>query len=120
MGCNCKAGKESNTYINTKGDEVKLSKFHYTNLIFYSLKIIGFILGLVILPIINIFIIGFMFNMLVLNKEADLKPVFGTLANFLKKAKKKDEDDEDDDFDELTEDDVILLDVDDITEEKND
>lgn len=120
MGCNCKAGKEPNTYIDTKGNEVKINKFHYTNIGFYIFKFLGFLLGIIVLPIINIFIIIFMFNILVLNQKADLKPMFNTLANFLKKAKKneEDDDDDDDDFDGLTEDDVILMDVDEITDEK--
>lgn len=119
MGCNCKAGKESNTYIDAKGDEVKINKFHYTNIGFYIFKFLGFLLGIIVLPIINIFIIIFMFNILVLNQKADLKPMFNSLANFLKKAKKNDDyDDEEDDFNELTEDDVILMDVDEITDEK--
>lgn len=120
MGCNCKAGKEPNTYIDVKGDEVKISKFHYTNIGFHIFKFIGFLLGLIILPIINIFIIIFMFNILVLNQRADLKPMFNSVSNFLKKTKKKDDDDDEDedDFEELTEDDVILMDVDEITNEK--
>lgn len=120
MGCNCKAGKEPNTYIGAKGDEVKINKFHYTNIGFYLFKFLGFLLGIIVLPLINVFIIIFMFNILVLNQRADLKPMFNSVSNFLKKTKKNDDedDDEEDDFDELTEDDVILMDVDEITDEK--
>ena len=122
MGCNCKAGKEPNTYIDNKGDEVKINRFHYTNIGFFIFKFLGFLLGIIILPIINIFIIIFMFKILVLNQQADLKPMFNSVANFLKKAKKNDDDEDeedyDDDFEDLTEDDVILMDVDEITDEK--
>jgi hypothetical protein len=48
--------------------------------------------------------------MLVLNKNIDVKPILLSLGN---KFKQKDEDD--DEYNELTEDDVILLDVEDIT-----
>lgn len=125
MGCNCKAGKEPNTYVDVKGNEVKINRFHYTKIGFHIFKFIAFLLGLVVLPIVNIFIIIFMFNILVLNQQADLKPMFNSVANFLKKTKKKDkdgynddEDEDEDDFEGLTEDDVILMDVDEITDEK--
>lgn len=79
----------------------------------YTLKILGFLMLLVALPLINLYIIWLMFNMLILNKNIDVKPILLSLGNKFKQ--KDDEDDEDDDeYNELTEDDVILLDVEDI------
>jgi hypothetical protein len=76
----------------------------------YTLKILGFLVLVAALPLINLYIIWLMFNMLVLNKNIDVKPILLSLGN---KFKQKDEDD--DEYNELTEDDVILLDVEDIT-----
>jgi hypothetical protein len=80
----------------------------------YTLKILGFLVLVAALPLINLYIIWLMFNMLVLNKNIDVKPILLSLGNKFKQ--KDDDDDEDDDeYNELTEDDVILLDVEDIT-----
>jgi hypothetical protein len=78
----------------------------------YTLKVLGFLVLVAALPIINLYIIWFIFNMLVLNKNIDVKPILLTLGN---KFKQKDYDEDDEEYNELTEDDVELLDVEDIT-----
>jgi hypothetical protein len=58
-----------------------------------------------------------MFNTLVLTKEVDIKKIVSDLIGNKFNKKDDDEDDEDNDFENLTEDDVIMVDVEDITEE---
>ena len=115
MGCNCKSGQ------NNKEQNVKLSELSFKEKIklflYYSLKVFGFLVGVLLLPIINIAIIWFMFNTIVLTKEVNIKEfVMKIMGNTLKD---DDDDDDDDDFEDLTEDDVIMLDVEDITHQTN-
>lgn len=56
----------------------------------YFLKIFGFLVILISLPIINLVIIWFIFNILVLNKKTDVKPILTSLG---KKFKNDDGDD---------------------------
>jgi len=72
---------------------------------------------LLALPILNIYIIWLMFNILVLNKNVDFKPLlFSIGSKFMEKEDdKNDEEFLGDEFDNLTEEDVILLDSDEIT-----
>ena len=114
MGCNCKTQggfetSEKISFLKTSNKEkVKL-------VVHYFFKIIGFLFGILLLPIINIAIIFFMFNTIVLTKDVNIGRLLGKLIG--KKYNDEDEDDdEDDDFEDLTEDDVIMLDVEDITE----
>lgn len=130
MGCNCKTGEKPNVTLNSKSNtntynenDVKNSKLSIV--LTYTAKMIGFLVGVLLLPLINIAIIWFMFKTLVLNKEVDLKLLFSRMmrSKKIKDLSKDDEDfyDEDDDeddyddFENLTENDVIMVDVDDIT-----
>ena len=81
----------------------------------YTLKILGFLLLVAALPLINVYIIWIMFKMLVLNKNIDVKPLLLAIGSKFKQ--KHDEDDEidEEEYDTLTENDVVLLDVEDIT-----
>jgi len=127
MGCGCKTGEKPNVNLSSKTNNSndidknvknkKLSIF-----LTYTAKIIGFFVGVLLLPLINIAIIWFMFRTLVLNKEVDLKLLFSRMmrSKKIKDLAKDDEDfydedDDDDDFENLTENDVIMVDVDDIT-----
>jgi hypothetical protein len=114
MSCNCKKGSsilkdslESNEKIKINGQTI----------LTYTLKTFGFLLMLLALPILNIYIIWLMFNILVLNKNVDFKPLLSSIGSkFMEK--EDDENDEEflgDEFDNLTEEDVILLDSDEIT-----
>ena len=79
----------------------------------YLLKSIGFLLMMLALPLINIAIIWFIFKTLMLNEEVDIKPLLYAIG---KKFKQNDsDDDEENDYEELTEDDVVMVDVEDIT-----
>jgi hypothetical protein len=74
---------------------------------------VGFIIGILLLPLINVAIVIFMFNTIVLTKEVNMVKIIKRFTNH-KFNNNYDEDDEDD-FDNLTEDDVVMLDVEDIT-----
>ncbi len=93
MACNCK-GKKIEDYSTNSGS---------VNIGSYILKTLAFILMLIALPIINIIIIWFMFRTIVLNKEVDIKPILTSLGKKFKEA-----DNEEEDYDELTEEDVIM------------
>jgi hypothetical protein len=109
MGCNCKSDIGAEDSLTTESKKITKEV-----IIKYVLKSLAFILGIIALPIINIFIIWFMFSIIVLNKNVDIKPL---LLSISEKLKNKDDDDDDDDYnyDELTPEDVELLDVEDIT-----
>jgi hypothetical protein len=110
MGCNCKGQSVDNLL---KDDRVKLS---ISNLIGkYTLKILLFLMLLVILPFINIAIIWFMFNTVILNKDVNIKPLLLALGNQFKEKKYEDDEIDIEEFNELTEDDVVMVDVEDIT-----
>ena len=109
MGCNCK--KDKGFEIEEKSDFSKLSNKEKGKLVVhYFFKTLGFLIGVALLPLINIAIIWFMFNTIVLTKEVNVIKLFNSLI------KNKLDDDDDDDYDELTEDDVDMVDVDVITE----
>jgi len=112
MGCNCKnsAGMPQNYVLEGKENLVSTS-------IKYVVKFIGFLIGVALLPLIMIAIIWFMFDTIVLNKDIDLRRVINRFVKANKFFSKDDEDDDDDDddYENLTEDDVIMVNVEDIT-----
>lgn len=91
-GCNCKTNGETNNVTPNKNVD---------NVIEIILKISSFILGLVLLPIINVALIWFLFRTLVLNKNVNIKPILVLLG------KKFGDKEETTPIDNLTEDDVI-------------
>jgi hypothetical protein len=112
MGCNCKADKNTPNY---NGDEENVNVNIPKTIGNYILKTIGFLLFIIALPVVNVLIIGYVFNILILNKNVDLKPVlFSILSKFKVKDDEDDEDDEDEDYYHLTEDDVEMEGVEEI------
>lgn len=110
MSCNCKNGQSMDSMLENDSQNKKSVT---QTVIKYTLKVLGFLVLIAALPILNIYIVWLIFNMLILNKNIDVKPILLSLG---KKFKNDDDDDDDDDeYNELTEDDVILLDVEDIT-----
>lgn len=110
MSCNCKS-QNINDMI--ESDTTKLSVGKLIGK--YTLKVITFLVLLVLLPFINLAIIWFMFSTLVLNKDVNIKPLLTALGNQFK-PKEYDEDDiDEEEFNSLTEDDVVLVDVEEIT-----
>ena len=107
MGCNCKNGANLNDLMANGKPESK------TGLIVkYTLKVLGFLVLLILLPIINIYIIWLMFDMLVLNGNIDIKPALLALGKKFEIKEIDDEEEEltEEEFLELTEDDVVLID----------
>lgn len=108
-GCNCKSDKKiDELLVNDKQENKKLND----NITSYFFKILGFIFLIALLPIINLFIIWFIFRTLVLNKNVNIKPLLLAIGQ---KFQQKDEVEDDEYIDDLTEDDVIVQNVEDIT-----
>lgn len=111
-GCNCKG-----TTINGEtNNDIPISFFQ--NIIKYGLKTIMFSIFLLMLPLIIIYVIYLAFNIIVLNENVNMKPLLLAIGN-----KFREKDDVDNFIDEeelknLTEEDVILLDADDITDKQ--
>jgi hypothetical protein len=82
----------------------------------YTAKIIGFLVGVSLIPIISLVIIWFMFDTIVLNKQVDLRHI---INKYVKRVDYDDDYNDDDeeyyDDDEFTEENFTLLSVDDIT-----
>ena len=108
MGCNCK-----NDINIDKSNEPKISLGEAIGK--YSLKGFTFLLMLALLPLINLAIIWFMFNTLVLSKEVNIKPLLLSLGNQFKQKEEDEDYIDDEEFNELTEDDVVIMGVDNIT-----
>lgn len=98
-GCNCKNGEQAMKIADNRPVGTKI--------IHYTLKTVVFGLMLILLPIINLFLIYFMFQTLVLNREVDVKPLLIAIG---KKFKPKEQDDESY-YDNLSEDDVEMVGV---------
>ena len=115
MGCNCKSGGIENTENIKNFSELTFKeKFH--SFLTYTAKVIGFIFSLILLPFIMCAVVWFMFNTIVLTKEFEIKKiVFSLMGNSLTKKNEDDDEDDDDDDENLTEDDVVMLDVEEIT-----
>jgi hypothetical protein len=113
MGCNCKNEQSMDTMLE---NENKTPKNLRQNIIKYTFKSLGFLFILILLPILNLFMIWLIFKMFVLNEKFDIMPLLITIG---RKLKPKNEDDEfyedEDEYDNLTEDDVILVNAEDIT-----
>lgn len=112
MSCNCKnSGEMPQNYVLEENENL------VATIIKYVVKFIGFLVGVALLPLIMIAIIWFMFDTIVLNKDIDLRRVINRFVKANKFFTKDDEedDDEEEDYDDLTEDDVIMLNVEDIT-----
>ena len=122
MGCNCKTKKG---VYSSSNDENKPKMSIINNVIHYSIKLIGFGIALALLPIVILMIIHFMFKLIVLSKDVDIKPLFISLTKFMKTVGKdnadKDDEDEDDEaeWEEANPDDFELVGVDDITNKDN-
>ena len=85
-----------------------------SNILKYSLKTLGFLFFLILLPFINLAIIWFAFNIFVLNKNVDIKQMLMFIGTGFKKTE-VDKTLTDDELDVLTEDDVYMVGVEDIT-----
>jgi len=109
MSCNCKNGGASQTFDTTSNK----SKNNVTK---YVLKSFIFLVSLILLPVIIGFVVWVMFKIIVLNDSVDLKPLMVSMLRSLQaNSDEEDEEIDDEEFYSLTEDDVILMEADDIT-----
>jgi len=110
MGCGCKSDTISDNLVvsdkKMRGDD--------SNIIKYIIKFIGFLIGLMLLPIIMLAVIWFMFDVIVLNKKVDFVQ---SINKWKKLYNKKDKNNEDDYYDDEDDDDdeYLMLNVEDIT-----
>jgi hypothetical protein len=120
MSCNCKADNKLTSQITE--NKVKQNKFSINNIKKSSTSLLYYLFVLILgLPFINIFFIWFLFKTIVINQNVDVTNLLAIVAKKLNvkiKDEEEDDDDDDDDLEILTENDVILLDVEDITEPK--
>ena len=96
MGCNCKTKNNlvnNQDNINTNHLNNVEEKTTLVKVMHPSVKIIGFIISLLFIPIINIVIIWFLFKTLVLNSKIDFSNLIKQIGKW-KKAKDRIEDEE--------------------------
>jgi len=104
--CNCKSKPiESIESIESISENKTTNK-----IILYFFKSIGFLVSIILLPLINIIIIKFLFKTIVLNEKVDLKEVL----QYYFKNKEIEEDDDDIDYLNLNENEVEMLNVEEI------
>jgi ATP-dependent Zn protease len=112
MGCGCKTN--NNYEPNSEGSNN--NKKSFSNIL---IRLLAFMLIMVFLPIIIIAIIWFIFELIMLNKEIDMKKIVKVLSSKIKpfnEGYEEDDDDyEDDDDDDFTEENYEMVDVEDIT-----
>lgn len=113
MNCNCK----KNSSLESTVFEENINQKKPNNVLSYVLKIFTFIIFLCVSPLVFLGIIILTFKMLVLNSSIDLKPLFDIIA---KKLIVKNNDYQEDglNIDDLTEDDLVMTNVEDITNKK--
>ena len=111
MGCNCKNTDGPQQYnVLTQNESLGAT------IIKYLAKTLGFLVGMLFLPIIMLVIIWFMFDTIVLNKDIDLRHIINRFVKANKFFTKYDDEDEDDEEEEeYDEDDVLMVNVEDIT-----
>ena len=121
MSCGCKTKKGE---VLPSNDENKPKVNIINNIIHYTIKLIGFGIALALLPILLLVIVYYMFNLIVMTKDIDIKPLFISMSKYMKKVAKDnatdDDDDDDDDDDEaewenIDPEEFVLVGVDDIT-----
>jgi hypothetical protein len=126
MGCGC------NTKNAKKADAlapIEFSKIDFLDIIVKIFtKTVGFSLAVLTMPIISAFVLFFMFEMLVLNKQVDLKKLVTGVSSKLSFMNESfdpfdneddDEEEIDDDDEEFDEDEFDAINVEEITEINN-
>lgn len=123
MGCGCKADNVKVPKYDSENNIITEKPSFRDNFVNYSLRALVYLLLILLLPIVNLVIIIYVFKVIMRGNDVDIKDLVGGLVRVAKKAKKPeiDEYDDDDEFidiETLTEDDVVALDVEDITNKK--
>lgn len=132
MGCGCKSTNSPKTYISVNGETIsdiykeernkQKNKIEFIpTLFFYTLKFLGFLIALISIPFIMLAVIWFMFELIVLSKELDMKKVTRVLTSKLKPFNEDyyEELDDEEEEEEFDEDELTLINVEDITNNKN-
>ena len=109
MGCKCKK-----TEGLPDGEVLEGKEGLVATIVKYLVKIIGFLFGIVLLPLIMLVIIWFMFDTIVLNKDIDLRRVIDRFVKVNQFFTKHDEEEEEEEED-LSEEDVYMVNVEEIT-----
>ena len=111
MSCGCKTNETNENTSVDKDYNFKrgVGKFFQT-----LVKLIGFLIFLLFIPLINVFIIIQAFRMVMFNQQIALKPLIDRVASLAKPKEKPIQ--ETIDVKTLTKDDVVMLDVEDISE----
>jgi hypothetical protein len=107
-GCNCKKDVKTQGEITNDESNVKIGETIGN----YVLKAVAFLLLVVLLPLINIAIIWFMFNTVVLSKEVNISPLLLSIGSKFQPLEKESDYE---DIEGLDESDVVMLDAEDIT-----
>jgi len=120
MSCNCKNKDKGN--VNYNVDELNVynkdNESKFSIITKYVLKSLMFLLVVALYPLISLFILYFIFNTLVLNKEVDMKPMVKFVGEKLKDKSKDDEDEDEDDYEDIDPNDYTMIDeVEDLTVE---
>jgi ATP-dependent Zn protease len=115
MSCGCKtSGKEEPNKVGLEKNNKRINGFSNV-----FIKILAFAFMMLLLPIIMLAIIWFIFELIVLNKEIDMKKIVMFLSSKIKPFNEGyvefEEEDEDDEDDELTEENYEMIDVENIT-----
>lgn len=115
MSCGCKTNsfKSSKSDVFPKELNVNITN-SFSN---FLVKILAFSLMMLLLPVIMLAIIWFIFELIMLNKEIDMKKVVRVLSSKIKPFNEdyEQDDDEEDEEDEFTEENYEMVDVEDIT-----
>lgn len=88
--CNCKVSGDNQ-------DNSTITTFSIQNVLKYSAKIVGFLIGILLLPLIIVAIIWFMFDIMVLNKDVNLAIILSKIVK-INKAILEDDEEEDEYF----------------------
>ena len=114
MSCNCKNNKTNPESYSS--DRIEKSESFFQNVVKYTLKFFGFLMFLLILPILNIVIVWYAFRMLILDKNIDLRPILFKLGD----AFRNKEDDEYYEVYESSVEDLEMMDVEVLTRDNKD
>ena len=111
MGCNCK----NKNVLDVNGSSNQERNAIWVSVIEYSVKVIFYVLGLLLLiPVINFYLVYLLFKLVVLNKNVDTLDMLNSVIK-LGKRLNRDEDEEEDEDEEYEEDELTLTDYEDIS-----
>lgn len=119
MGCGCKTNSFKDTNSNNLNNKPKdKSGNSFSNIL---VKILAFSLMMLLLPFIMLVIIWFVFDLIILNREIDMKKIIRVLSSKIKpfnegyEENNYDDYEDEDEEDEFTEENYESVDVEDIT-----